>query len=283
MTVKGSASHGGFSWSTVKEIDKKRFVREKPTTACLRKIRYISIDEVAKKRRLQHLIICIDLDTGDVVHMGEGKLENALLPFLRRLKANLMAIAASMRPNAIKRSFPTTQVNFDRFHIIAVCSLMLDKLRAKNYKKAASVQKKFFKGLRFPLLTSKEKLTVEGQVKLARPLELNESLSKAYILKEDFRILWDSRAEQAARPHYLGWISIAKSSGIHLLKRFIPSLELCIKRLLAYFIYPAFNACVEGINNKIKVLKRKAYGYRDDEHYALKIYSAKKLRYSLSV
>jgi transposase len=79
MTIRDVACHVGLSWDTVKDIDKRRLARARPKAARLRKIRYLGIDEVAKKKRHHYLTICVDLDTGDVVHVGEGRSEEALL------------------------------------------------------------------------------------------------------------------------------------------------------------------------------------------------------------
>jgi transposase len=221
------------------------------------------------------------------VYVGEGRKENALLPFLkrlRRLKVNLLAIATDMWPayiKAIKRIFSRVPVIFDRYHIMAQYARLLDKLRAREYRKASEIHKTLFKGVRYLLLSRAEKLNEQKSEKLSLLLELNEPLSKAYILKEDLRTFWDCDDEEQARSHIESWITMAKNSGIRVLKKFAKSLQRHLKGLLAYFAHPISTARVEGINNKIKVLKRKAYGYRDMYYFELKIYSANKLRYSL--
>lgn len=287
MTIKDVAHHVSLSWNTVKEIDKKRLLRERPTKTQFKKIRYLGIDEVAIRKGHRYLTICVDLETGTVVYVGKGRKEDALLPFLkrlRRLKVNILAIAIDMWPaylKAIKRFFSHVPVIFDRYHIMAKYSRLLDKLRAKEYRKATETHKKLFKGIRYLLLAGSEKLTALKTEKLSLLLELNEPLSKAYILKEDLRTFWDCDNEEQAKSHFLSWITMAKDSGIRLLKKFAISLQRHMKGLLAYFDHPISTARVEGINNKIKVLKRKAYGYRDIDYFILKIYNANKLRYSL--
>lgn len=287
MTIKDVAHHVGLSWSTVKEIDKKRLQRERPTKTQLKKIRYLGVDEVAIRKGHRYLSICVDLDTGTVVYVGKGRKEDALLPFLkrlRRLKVNILAIATDMWPaylKAIKRFFSHVPVIFDRYHIMAKYSRLLDKLRAREYRKASAIHKTLFKGVRYLLLTGAEKLTALKTEKLSLLLELNEPLSKAYILKEELRTFWDCGNQRQARSLIMSWITMANNSGIRMLKQFAKSIRRHLKGLLAYFDHPISTARIEGINNKIKVLKRKAYGYRDMEYFALKIYNANKLRYSL--
>jgi len=287
MTVQDVARDLLLSWSTVKEIDKRRLVKEKPANAQLRKIRYLGIDEVAVRKRHRYLTICVDLETGDVVYVGEGRREESLLPFLkrlRRLKVQLLATATDMWPaylRALQRCFPDTAVIFDRYHLMARYSKLLDALRTQEYRNASKAHKGLFKGVRYLLLKGQEKLTEEKKEKLSLLLNLNQSLSIAYILKEELRRFWGCANEQLAQEHLLNWIRMAKSSGVKTLKKFAKSLQRHFRGLLAYFSHPISTARVEGINNKIKVLKRKAYGYRDMEYFELKIYSANNLRYSL--
>lgn len=287
MTVQDVAEELSLSWDTVKEIDKKRLERNRPKPSRLRKIRRLGIDEVAVRKRHRYLTICVDLDTGDVVYVGEGRKEESLLPFLKRLKrlkSKLLAVAVDMWPaylSAIRKCFPKVAVIFDRYHIMANYSKLLDTLRNSEHRKAAEEDKDLFKGVRYLLLKGQEKLEEEDCEKLQTLLQLNEPLSMAYILKEELRRFWDCANKKEGRAYLRNWISMAGESGIKALKDFAESLQSHSRGLIAYFSHKISTARVEGINNKIKVLKRKAYGYRDMEYFKLKIYAAKKMRYSL--
>jgi transposase len=287
MTVLDVSRLLSLSWSTVKAIDKRRLVKEKPTKARLKKIRYLGIDEVAIRKGHRYLTIGVDLETGDVVHVGQGRREESLLPFLKRLKrlrVNILAVATDMWPaylRAIRHCYPEVGVIFDRYHLMARYSRLLDALRAEEYRKAGKAHKQVFKGVRYLLLKGQEKLTGTMIERLQSLLDLNRPLSIAYILKEELREFWNCADEQQGREHLLRWIQMARESGLRMLRQFARSIERHFQGLLAYFKHPISTARVEGINNKIKVLKRKAYGYRDMEYMELKIYSANKLRYSI--
>jgi len=287
MTVKDVARLLSLAWSTVQAIDKRRLVREKPTNARLKKIRYLGIDEVAVRKGHHYLTIGVDLETGDVVYVGVGRREDSILAFLkrlRRLRVNLLAVAIDMWPaylKAIRRCYPDIAVIFDRYHLMARYSKLLDTLRAQECRKAAKRFKKVFKGTRYLLLRGQEKLTEAMIGRLQCLLDLNRPLSIAYILKEELRRFWRCADQQQGWAHLQRWITMARESGIRLLQRFAQSIERHRHGLLAYFLHPISTGRVEGINNKIKVLKRKAYGYRNLEYFELKIYAANRLRYSL--
>jgi len=172
-------------------------------------------------------------------------------------------------------------VIFDRYHIMANYSKMLDTLRNSECRNAAKEQKEVFKGVRYLLLKGQEKLEEEDSEKLHTLLKLNEPLSKAYILKEELRRFWDRANKKEGRAYLWNWITMAGQSGIKLLEDFAESIQNHSRGLIAYLSHKISTARVEGINNKIKVLKRKTYGYRDMEYFKLKIYAAKKMRYSL--
>jgi transposase len=230
----------------------------------------------------------VDLETGDVVYVGRGRSEESLLPFLKRLrklKVKLLAFSTDMWPaylRALKRIFKEIPVVFDRYHLMARYSRMLDTLRAREYRKASQTHKGLFKGARYLLLMGIEKLKEETADKLTSLLAVNETLLKAYILKEQLRSLWDCEGKKQAEAYLEKWIAMAEQSGVKKLASFAQSLRKRTEGLLAYFSHPLSTALVEGINNKIKVLKRKAYGYRDMYYFELKIYSANRLRYSLA-
>ena len=287
-TVKDVARHLGMSWDTIKEIRKKalemKFKRRK-----VRHIEYIGVDEIAVRKGHNYLTVVVDLESGEVVWACEGRDNTALEPFLRRLKragARIKGIAMDMWPAYIKAAlecFSSKVIVFDRYHIISDYHRMLDKLRRLEASAAPKALKDVYKGVRYLLLKGGEKIEegTKARHKLDQLLELNQSLNTAYIMKEDLRHLWDCDTLAQAKDYLDNWIQKAWSSGIGLLDKFGNRLASHRTGILNYFKHRITTGKVEGINNKIKVLKRKAYGFRDVEYFKLRIYNLHESRYAL--
>ena len=287
MTLRDVSRHTGLHWATVKAIDRRRLRKNLPSVSCLRRLRYLGIDEVSLKRRHRYLTLVVDLRTGRIVYVGEGRGERSLSPFfkrLRRLKVPLKAVSLDMwRPyaKAIRAHFPHIALVYDAFHILAEYSRMLDALRTQEYTRLKGPMKKIIKGTRFLLLQGQEKLSISAKKKLQTLLRLNRNLFIAYLLKEELRRLWRFQSREEAERFFFDWIRKALNSGIGKLVKLATRLLRHAEGILNYFRYPISTAMVEGINNKIKVIKRKAYGYRDVEYFKLKIYNLHLSRYSL--
>ena len=138
-------------------------------------------------------------------------------------------------------------------------------------------------GVRYLLLKGREKIQdrTTAKAKLDRLLELNQSLNMAYVLKEELRELWDCDTREEAQESLFNWLQKAWASGIELLEKFADTLAAHRFGILNYFDHRITTARVEGINNKIKVLKRQAYRYRDMDYFKLRIYFLHESRYAL--
>jgi len=287
MTIRDVAEHTGLHWATVKSIDRKRLRTNLPSASDLKKLRHLGIDEVSLKKRHRYLTNIVDLKTGRVVYVGEGRGERSVAPFfkrLKRLKVPLEAVALDMwRPyvRAIRTRFPRVALVYDAFHILRDYSLMLDALRAQEYWRLKGPMRKVIKGSRFLLLRGQERLSIPAREKLQELLHLNKPLFIAYVLKEELRRLWRCESRREAIRLFFDWLRKAFYSGVKKLVEFALKMKRHARTILNYFRYPISTAMVEGLNNKIKVVKRKAYGYRDVEYFKLKIYNLHISRYSL--
>jgi len=214
---------------------------------------------------------------------------SSLEPFYRKLKcakAKIEAIALDMWPAYIKATLNYYSYNvivFDRYHIISECNKMIDELRRKEAQVAELTEKNVFKGVRYLLLKGQEKIENDYRAKyrLNRLLEVNKSINTAYILKEELRAFWDCTTHEEAEQYLSDWLKKAWVSGISLVRKFANMIAGHRIGVLNYFNYPITTGPVEGINNKIKVLKRKAYGYRDVEYFKMRIYFLHESRYAL--
>jgi len=287
-TVEDVARHLGMSWDTVKDIHrwalKRKFKRRK-----IKHLRYLGVDEVAVRKGHRYLTVVVNLENGQVVWVGEGRETASLEAFLKRLKcahAPIKAIAMDMWPAYIKavcKYFSPEIIVFDRYHIISDYNKTLDELRRQEAAAAPARYKQVYTGVRYLLLKGKEQIRdgTSAKEKLNRLLELNQSLFTAYILKEELRCFWNCNTRQQAEEYLANWLDKAWASGINLLKKFANKLAGHRSGILNYFDHRITTSKVEGINNKIKVLKRQAYGYRDMEYFKLRIYFLHNSRYAL--
>ena len=287
-TVKDVAEHLGMSWDTVKEIHawalRKRFKKRK-----IQHLRHLGVDEIAIRRGHYYLTIVVDLESGAIVWVREGREEASLEPFLKRLKkakAKLKAIAMDMwKPyiSVTSRYYGAEIIVFDRYHVIANYNRMLDELRRQEAAAAPENEKEIYKGTRYLLLKNREKIQngSTAKAKLDRLLTLNRHLNIAYILKEELRIFWSQPNFQEAEVFLNNWIEKAENSGIRLVEKFAKTLRTHRSGLLNYFNHFITTGKVEGLNNKIKTLKRQAYGFRDTEYFKLRLYFLHESTYAL--
>ena len=289
MTIKDVAEHLTVSWDVIKDIQKRdlgrRFARPK-----LKHLRQIAIDEISIGKGHRYLTVVLDLESGVVVHVGDSKGKDALKPFwnrLRRSQAKVEAVATDMSPayiDAVSSNLPNATLVFDRFHVIKLFNDKLSDLRRDLYREAKNqLHKNVLKGTRWLLLMNPENLNSERNEirRLQKALRLNQPLATAYYMKEELRELWEQEDSEAAQAHLMDWIIQAEASGIRMLKQFAKTLRLHAFGILAYYDYPISTGPLEGTNNKIKTMKRQAYGFRDKEFFKLKTLAIHETKYAL--
>jgi transposase len=289
MTIQDVADHLGISWDVIKEIQKtdlkRRYDRPK-----LKHLRRIAIDEISTAKGHVYVTIVLDLDSGVVVHVGRGKGGDALKNFwtrLRRSGAKIEAVATDMSPayiDAVTTCLPGARLVFDRFHVIKLYNDKLSELRrAMHHELKDTMHKDVLKGARWLLLKRPEHLDPARKEpqRLREALRLNEPLATAYYLKEELNEIWEQDDEEAAEALLMDWILYAESTGIRMLHNFAKTLRLHALGILAYYDHPISTGPLEGTNNKIKTMKRQAYGYRDQEFFRLKILGIHRTKYAL--
>jgi transposase len=289
MTIRDVAVHLGVSWDVIKEIQKRDLSRRyaKPK---LKHLRYIAIDEIAVAKGHRYLTVVMDLETGAVVFVGNGKDADALKPFWKRLrpsKAKIEAVAMDMSgayQSAVMTHLPKAQIVFDHFHVIKLFNDKLSDLRRALYREATEVlHKEVLKGTRWLLLKNPENLDEKKDEKrrLEEALDLNQPLATAYYMKDDLRRFWEQPGKRFATTFLDGWIRRAQASGIKILQQMAKTLAAHRSGLLAYYDVMISSGPMEGTNNKIKTMKRQAYGFRDVEFFKLKILAIHETKYAL--
>ena len=289
MTIRDVARHLQVGWDVVKDIQ-QRYLSKKFKRIKLKRLRQIAIDEIAIGRGHRYLTVVLDLVSGAVVFVGDGKGADALKPFWRRLKsshAKVKAVAMDMSPayiSAVLTHLPKAVLVFDHFHIIKLFNEKLSDLRRDLYREATEqLHTDVLKGTRWLLLKNPENLddARDEPKRLQEALKLNEPLATAYYMKDDLRRVWEQHDKQAARRILMAWIRRAETSGIRMLIKFAHTLAAHRNQILAYYDYPISTGPLEGTNTKIRVLQHQAYGFRDTEFFKLKIYGLHETHYEL--
>ncbi len=289
MTIQDVANHLKVGWDTIKGILKRylfrRFKRPK-----LNHLKRIAIDEISIGKGHRYLTVVLDLSSGAVVFVGDGKGSDALAPFWKRLKrskADIKAVAIDMSPAyiaAVLENLAQAAIVFDRFHVMKLYNDRLSELRRHLQREAEGpLQIKVFKGTRWLLLKNPENLNNEKDEsnRLKEALKFNEPLASAYYLKEDLRQFWNQNSKTEAEKYLAAWITKARSSKVAMLMKMASTLAGHKYGLLSYYDHPISTGPLEGTNNKIKTLQRQAYGFRDMEFFKLRIFGLHETKYAL--
>jgi transposase len=234
MTIRDVAMHLGVSWDVIKDIQKRdlwrRFAKPK-----LKHLRHIAIDEISIGKRHRYLTVVMDLESGAVVFVGDGKGADALKPFWKRLrgsKAKITAVAMDMSKAyraAVSTNLRKATIVFDHFHVVKLFNEKLSQLRRDLYREATDkLQKEVLKGTLWLLLKAAENLDEKRneKQKLEEALALNKSLAVAYYMKEDLREFWWQPGKRFATAFLNDWIKRAEASGIRMLQQMAKTLAV---------------------------------------------------------
>ncbi len=289
MTIKDTARYLGVSEHMIRDID-KNYLQRKFAKPRLRDLRQIAIDEFSVASGHQYFTVVLDLESGAIVFAGKGKGEDALKPFWKRLRgsqAKIRAVATDMSSAyyaAAQKNIPNATHVFDRFHIVKLMNDKLTALRRQLHHEAKGMLgQDVLKGTRWLLLKNPQNLNEDRNEhqRLEDALQLNASLSTAYYLKEDLRQIWEQTGKREAGKFLTDWCKRALASGIQVLKTMAGTLLKHRRGILNWYTYRISTGPLEGTNNKIKTLKRQAYGIRDREYFTLKLYALHLAKFEL--
>jgi len=290
LTIQDAVEVFGVSWNTLCEIDIRRLKKlSRPGVAGLRRL---AIDEVYLGKRHKFVTLVVDLQTRAVVSVAPGRGQAGLQGFFLRLKraeAKVQAIATDMAGGyiaAVLKYLPKAKLVFDHFHVIKLMNEKLTILRRDLYRELTGpMHRDVLKGIRWLLLKNPENLTQGPQVderqRLEDALQLNKPLAIAYYLKEDLRQFWNQKSIVAAERFLTDWCRRANASGIRVLQTMAKTLLTHRQGLLNWYIEPISSGPIEGINNKIGALQRRAYGYRNYEHFKQRLLTLHHTKFTL--
>ncbi len=279
-TVVSVAQELHLDWDSVKTLD-MQYMRAQVAKAGTPGPKRIGIDEISVRKRHVYRIVVSDLDRGRPIWFGgEDRSEASMAQFYawlgeRKSRGIKLALMDMWKPfrNATKTHAPQAAILFDKFHVMRHLGEALDKVRKAEYARLSGKDRRFIKGQKYTLLSSRENLTLEGRQALKTLLAANRRLNKAYLLKESFGQLWSYRSEGWARRFFDNWRNSLKWQRLKPYEKFAGMIERHWDGIAVY-CHPDNKVSlgfVEGLNNKIRVIQRRSYGLRDEEYLRLKV------------
>lgn len=281
MSITQVADFSGLSWDQARRIEMdymRRLLAANPPPA---KLRATGVDEVSIHKGQSYAIVVADLEGKRPIWVGgPGRGEEEFKPFFRemgaeRCKSIELAVMDMWKPfrNVTREFAPQAKIVYDKFHILKHLSDALDEVRRQEYKRVSEKNKGFIKGQRYTLLSHKANLDIDGRRALRILLKANRRLNKAYILKETFEQLWGYDSPAWSRKFFENWKSQLRWSRLEPYRKFARMIERHWDGIEVY-CRPENKVSLgfmEGLNNKIRVIQRRAYGIKDLEYLRLKV------------
>lgn len=283
-TIKDVANECRLDWKTVKEFE-KQYMREQLKTQGELNPHVIGIDEISVKKGHEYRIIVSDLERGVPIWFGgNDRTEESMNLFYaeigpekcKNIRLAVMDMWKAFENSTVKNA-PQSAILYDKFHIMKHLGEALNTVRKQEYSRLAGNDRKYIKGMKWILLSNRENLTHNGRKSLKKMMKANKRLSVAYVLRESFGQLWSYLSEAWALKFFKSWKDSLKWQRLAPYEKFAKMIERHWDGIAAY-CNPENKVplgFVEGMNNKIRVIQRRAYGLRDEEYLRLKILTCK--------
>ena len=284
MPLSEVAKLNALSWDQVRRMEMAYMERLLKAHPPAEHIRAIGVDEVSVKRGHTYQIVVADLDQKRPIWMGgDGRTETDMDRFFdhiseERSKEICLAVMDMWKPfrKSTMRNAPKARIVFDKFHVLRHLSVALDQVRRHEYKRVNDKERKFIKGQRYNLLSHKANLDIEGRRALRLLLKANKRLNTAYVLKESFAQLWDYNNPTWARKFFENWKAQLKWQRLKPFAQFAAMIDRHWDGIVSY-CHPENKVSLgfmEGLNNKIRVIQRRAYGIKNKKYLQLKVLSS---------
>jgi len=279
-TIKDVAKETHLDWRTIKSLE-MQYMREQLRRVGTPAPRAIGIDEISIRKGHTYRIVVSDLDRRRPIWFGGADRSEASMDQFfawlgpkksRRIQLAVMDMWKAFH-NSTQHHAPQASILFDKFHVMRHLGEALDIVRKREYARLSGKDRRFIKGQKYTLLSHRENLTLDGRRALKTLLAANKRLNTAYLLKESFGQLWDYRREGWARRFFENWKTALKWQRLGPYEQFAAMIERHWNGIAAY-CRPENKVSlgfVEGLNNKIRVIQRRAYGLRDQEYLRLKV------------
>jgi len=279
-TIKDVAREVHLDWDSVKELE-KQYMREQLRRVGTPGPKVIGIDEISIRKGHSYRIVVSDLLRRRPIWFGGLDRSEASLDLFfeelgsKKCRGIYLAVMDMWKPfrKATLKHVPDASILFDKFHVISHLGTALDQVRKSEYARLTGPNRQFIKGQKYTLLSNHANLTADGRRSLAKLLEANRRLNIAYLLKESFGQLWSYQSAACARRFFENWKQALKWQRLKPYEKFARMIDNHWEGIVTY-CQPQNKVplgFVEGFNNKIRVLQRRAYGLRDEEYLRLKV------------
>lgn len=282
-SVQHAARWHGIDWKTAKALD-CRALEQRLGPVDLDGVRRLAMDEFAIQKGHRYATVVVDAERKRVLWVGRGRSRAEVRPFFELLGpercAQIQAVAMDMNTAydlEVRLHCLNAKVVYDLFHVIAKYGReVINRVRvdAANQLRHDKPMRRVVKRSHWLLLRNPARLAEHEQIRLAEVLDANRSLMTTYVMKEQLKALWNAPTAWAWRRAWRQWLRHAKESAIPALMHFAKCLRPYWRGILSRVRWPMHTGLLEGINNRIKVIKRIAYGFRDDAYFFLKIRDA---------
>ena len=278
-TIKSAAAEFSLDWHTVKELDKE-YMREQLRLQGKPPVFIMGVDEISVQKGHHYRVVVSDLERRRPIWFGgKGKAKKDLDLFFiengekRNSKITLAAMDMSQAfQNSVRENVPKATLLFDKFHVIQKLCDALDEVRKSEYQRLTGYDRTFIKGQKYVLLRNRENLDHKGRQSLALLLKANKRLQTAYLLKESFDQFWTYSSGTWAQKFFENWKDALKWQRLKPLEEFAAMDDRHWNGIVAHLTIEGIPlGFVEGLNNKIRVIQRRAYGLRDEEYLRLKV------------
>lgn len=281
LSVARVAAKNRLSWDQVRRIEisymKGLLAKQPPIT----QLRALGVDEVSIRRRHRYATVVADLDQLRPIWLGgTGRKEEDLDRFYASIGPEVsqtirLAVMDMWKPfrNSTERHAPNARIVYDKFHILNHLADALDQVRRSEYQRVNDKERKFIKGQRYTLLSNRANLELDGKRSLQLLLKANSRLHKAYLLKESFGQLWSYNNPTWARKFFDNWKAQLRWSRLEPYCKFADMIERHWDGIISY-CHPDNKVSLgfmEGLNTKIRLIQRRAYGIKDPEYLRLKV------------
>ncbi len=266
------AKRFGVSDATIRNYD-KTVLKEDTPEPNFDQLRAVLVDEKSVLKNHRYVTVVINADTGELLHMHDGKKKESLDAFFHKLtdiqKLSIQAVGmdrAGSYKKSVEEHLPHCDIVFDRFHLMMNINQAVDDVRRSQWNKANDDKKKVIKNSRYLLLSKNSKLDDEKLNRLAALIKVNEEICTAYLIKEQFSCVYETTDEMHSKERLEDWCTMATMSKLKPFERLGRSFLRATKQIVSYAKHRITSGRIEGFNNLIARIVHRACGIKDLEY-----------------
>jgi transposase len=267
MSWKEAAEHLELNWKTVARAV-ARAVAWGLEHRRWRPVHVIGIDEVSRRKGQRYLTLVYDLGRHRLLWVGEDRDSETMKRFfqwLGRRKRSIRVVCCDMWAvyvDAVRDQLPGATIAFDRFHVVAHLNRALDEVRRETWRKLRGEERSAFKKTRWLWLKNPWNLSRPDRRRLSALCTKNSPIVRGYYLKEAFQRFWDYLSPGWAERYLRQWLWWASHSRLEPFRKFAEMIRTHREGILAWTKLRVANGALEGMNNRVKVISHRAYGFR---------------------